>query len=82
MFIKRHTSCDFRYDRVLKEGANYAVGKGFAMGNMIGIIWLIIYMILSTAFAYGTKLYRDGEPGLEPGNVLIVRKLKPQASRL
>ena len=52
------------------------------MGNLIGIIWLIIYMILSTAFAYGTKLYRDGEPGLEPGNVLIVRKLKFQASRL
>ena len=42
------------------------------MGFGIGAIWLILYCVFSTAFAFGFKLMRDGEPGLEPGNVLTV----------
>ena len=62
----------FRYDRTLKEGTSFALSKGFVFGNGLGAVWLVIYMVLSTAFAYGIKLFKDGEPGLEPGSVLIV----------
>ena len=44
------------------------------MGFGIGAMWFILYCVFSTAFAFGIKLMRDGEPGLEPGNVLTVSR--------
>lgn len=61
-----------RYDKNLAEAQSWGIKKGSIIGIFQGYLWFIVFLCLSLAFWYGSKLIIDTKE-LSPGSLIQVR---------
>lgn len=60
----------YRYGINLIDAQKFGIRKGLVGGGGMGLVYVIVFGVYAAAFAYGSKLYFDGEYTV--GQVLIV----------